>query len=72
MSSLVARVACLKIFPTLNLVINSQLDCNNCKNHWLVKGQFKKQILFPHCVGKEEKTLLDEYVESRLRMKCHQ
>lgn len=47
----------------------SKLDCSDCKNQWMIKQNKQTQILFPSCLGSNNK-LFDEEIKNQLNLKC--
>lgn len=50
--------------------INSQIDCDHCKNYWLIKENKKYQVFNAFCKGNPGKTLFDEDIKTKLTTKC--
>lgn len=49
---------------------DSTIDCDDCKNYWLVKQGKEKQVKFAHCKSNLQKTLFDDDIQTKLRQKC--
>ena len=50
--------------------VNSTIDCDHCKNLWLIEEQKESQIKTPQCKGNPMKTLFDPEIQTELRNKC--
>ena len=50
---------------------DSTIDCDDCKNYWLVKKGKQDQVKFAHCKSNLQKTLFDVDIEAKLKQKCN-
>lgn len=50
---------------------NSFINCEDCRNYWLITGKKESQIKSPHCRGNLSEILFDENVKSKLMLKCN-
>ena len=48
----------------------STIDCDDCKNYWLVKQDREDQIFDATCKGDNKLTLFDVEIETKLSQKC--
>ena len=49
---------------------DNQIDCEDCKNYWMIKEKLDKQVLGGYCQGSNNtKSLFDE-IKSKLSQKC--
>ena len=49
---------------------NSKIDCNHCKNHWLIQQNKQSQVHHAYCKGNSKKTLFDDEIKENLNQKC--
>ena len=49
---------------------NSKIDCNDCRNHWLIKDNTDNQVHNAYCMGDPKKMLFDQDIKDRLNVKC--
>ena len=49
---------------------NSTIDCDDCKNYWLIKERKERSIMNAHCKGDQKKTLFDVDTKTKLSQKC--
>lgn len=49
---------------------NSKLDCDDCKNFWLIKEGKEKQVKNAYCISEDKKTLFDKEIKDKLSQKC--
>lgn len=54
---------------SIALIGDSNLDCDDCKNYWLIKEKKEKQIINAHCKS-SKKTLFDQENQTKLGQKC--
>ena len=57
-------------FSNSSFGLNSKLDCDNCKNSWLIKFGKEKQVKNAHCKSDDKKTLFDKEIRDKLSQKC--
>lgn len=50
---------------------DSTIDCDDCKNYWLVKNGKQDQVRFAHCKSDLQKTLFDVDIKAKLMKKCN-
>ena len=50
--------------------ISSNIDCDDCKNYWLIKQKRDKQILNALCKTNAKKKLFDKEIQDKLTQKC--
>lgn len=48
----------------------STIDCEDCRNQWLINNQMEKQIKNATCKSEEKKTLFDQDIQLKLKNKC--
>ena len=49
---------------------NSKIDCDDCRNLWLVKDNADNQVHNAYCMGNPKKMLFDQDIKDRLNAKC--
>ena len=49
---------------------SSNIDCDDCKNYWLIKQKRDKQILNALCKTNAKKKLFDKEIQDKLTQKC--
>ena len=49
---------------------NSELDCSDCRNYWLIKENKQQQVTHANCKGEGHKKLFDDDIKSKLSQKC--
>ena len=49
---------------------NSELDCSDCRNYWLIKENKQQQVTHANCKGEGHKKLFDDDIRSKLSQKC--
>ena len=68
------EVSLKTIFDNKKLSINfnwhSTIDCDDCKNYWLIKGTKENNIKNALCKGNDKKTLFDQEIKTKLSQKC--
>ena len=47
----------------------SLIDCESCKNYWLIKQEKENQVKVPFCKHKTKK-LYDQVIKTKLTQKC--
>ena len=47
-----------------------KIDCEDCKNYWLIKGNKQQHVLNAYCMGNHNKTLFDQEIKTKLSQKC--
>lgn len=52
-------------------LIQAYIDCEQCKNHWLIRDNKTDQIKNAFCIHNHKKTLFNDDVKSKLKTKCH-
>ena len=55
------------VFGSGNIL--AEIDCDDCKNYWLVKEGKEKQVKNAKCKG-EKKNLFDDEIKTKLNQKC--
>ena len=48
----------------------STIDCDDCKNLWLIKEEKGNQIINAHCKDDYSKMLFDKEIQDKLTKKC--
>ena len=51
-------------------IFNSKIDCEDCKNLWLIKQNKESQVKHARCKSNPDKKLFDEEVKSDLKNNC--
>ena len=51
-------------------IFNSKIDCEDCKNYWLIKEKKENQVFNAYCKGDITKTLFDKQIQDKLSQKC--
>ena len=54
----------------INLSSNSDLDCSDCRNYWLVKDYNQTQVQYTRCNGISNSSLFYEQTKTKLSQKC--
>ena len=49
---------------------NSELDCSDCRNYWLIKENKQEQVNHANCKDEGHKKLFDDDIKSKLSQKC--
>lgn len=49
---------------------DATIDCDNCKNLWLINEKKDKQLQNPHCKNDTKKMLFDSDIKTKLSQKC--
>ena len=52
-------------------IFNSKIDCEDCKNYWLIKEKKENQIFNAYCKRHIKKTLFDKEIQDKLYQKCN-
>ena len=55
----------------INFYYNSFVNCEDCRNYWLITEKKENQIKNPRCRGNSSEILFDENVKSKLILKCN-
>ena len=55
----------------INFYYNSFINCEDCRNHWLITEKKENQIKNPRCRGNSSEIFFDENVKSKLILKCN-
>ena len=55
---------------TIKFDFYSVIDCEDCRNFWLIKENKQTKVENPHCKGQYESLLFDEDVKANLTLKC--
>lgn len=50
--------------------LKPHIDCDDCKNYWLIKEGKEKQVENPFCKSDPKKTLFDDEIKTKLSQKC--
>ena len=54
----------------IKFLSGSTIDCDHCKNQWLI-NQKQEKVKTPYCRNNDDnKTLFDEEIQSKLKLKC--
>lgn len=48
---------------------HSKIDCDDCRNYWLIKQNREKQLLNANC-NLFNQTLFDQEIKTKLSQKC--
>ena len=56
--------------PEIYPKIHSKIDCDDCKNYWLIKEKKQNQVLNTHCKENPKATLFDKEIQMKLSKKC--
>ena len=48
----------------------SYIDCEDCRNLWLINDRKDKQLIGARCIGKIWKKLFDQDIQVKLKNKC--
>ena len=49
---------------------NSKINCDDCRNYWLIKENYQNQVKEAHCKANDRLTLFDEETKTKLSQKC--
>ena len=59
---------------SLNLIyfnsIRSKIDCDDCRNYWLIKENKQNQVTKAHCKANDNLTLFGQETKTKLSQKC--
>ena len=58
------------ILSTPATELHSSIDCEDCRNLWLIKENKQSQIRNANCKGGYNRTLFHEDIKSKLIKKC--
>ena len=53
-----------------NGTYNSKIDCDDCKNYWLIKENKQTQVKEAHCKANDTLTLFDQEIKTKKKKKC--
>ena len=53
-----------------NGAYNSKIDCDDCRNYWLIKENKENQVKYADCIANNTLTLFDEETKTKLSKKC--
>lgn len=48
---------------------SSLIDCDDCRNYWLIKQRREKQVVDAHCKTDAKKKLFDKEIQDKLTQK---
>ena len=48
----------------------ARIDCEDCKNYWLIKNGKEKQVIKAFCMHDPKMTLFDQNIKTKLNQKC--
>ena len=46
------------------------IDCDDCRNYWLIKENKQNQVKYAHCIANNTLTLFDQETKTKLSQKC--
>ena len=49
---------------------NSKIDCDDCRNYWLIKENKQNQVKEAHCKDNDKLTLFDQEIKTKFSQKC--
>ena len=52
-------------------IYNSKIDCDDCKNYWLIRENKQNQVKNAHCKADDTLTLFDQETKTKLSQKCN-
>lgn len=47
-------------------MFDSAIDCNDCRNYWLIKQEKQNQIIVGHCKSGNSENLFSEDIKTKL------
>ena len=56
--------------PNQSHGLNSKIDCEDCRNYWLIKENKQQQVLYAFCKGNPKLNLFDQEIKTKLSQKC--
>ena len=53
-----------------NFIKESRIDCEDCKNYWLINEKKEKQVINPYCLIGPKKQIFYQENQAKLSQKC--
>ena len=50
--------------------LNSKIDCDDCRNYWLIKENKQQQVLYAFCKANSTQNLFDQKIKTKFSQKC--
>lgn len=60
----------IDLISSTKLPKNSTIDCENCKNYWLIKNNKQNQVINARCKHNSMIKLFDQENQTKLSQKC--
>lgn len=53
-----------------SLIFNPEIDCDDCRNYWIIRDHLQEQIYYPFCKQNNKLTLFDLQIQAKFKAKC--